>query len=247
MTMRFVTETRQNLAMGIAILMALSSIMAYHVAAASNDDYVPIYLPSGQITMRVVNGTSSYFATTLYDVPFGCNVTDGTYLGWCVDRTAEMARDTPFPATLYSSLNLTGTLANENWTMVNYILNHKQGTNLTQVQDAIWYFINLSDGNIAPRADETDAWAMINDAKANGAGFIPENGQTVAVVCQPQTGLPLNVQISIIEVQTNPDTPSVAPEFPTAAIPLLALGALSLVIICRKKATHAGTEKKTLT
>jgi hypothetical protein len=179
----------------------------------------------------------------LYDVPSGYNVTNASYLGWCVDRTANMARDTQFPATLYSSLSLTGTLANENWTMVNYILNHKQGTDPQQVQDAIWYFINLSNGNIAPSGDETYAWAMINDAQANGTGFIPENGQIVAVVCQPQTGLPQNVQISIIEVATNP----LIPEFPTAAIPVLALGALSLVIICRKKATHARTEKKTLT
>jgi hypothetical protein len=240
--LRFPTETSKNLAIGIAILIALSSIMAYHVAAASNDPYTPIYLPPGQITMQVANGTSSYFATTLYNVPSGYNVTNGTYLGWCVDKTALMTRDNQFPATLYSSLNLTGNLANENWTMVNYILNHKQGTNLTQIQDAIWYFINLSNGNIAPPGDETYAWTMINDAKANGTGFIPQDGQIVAIVCQPQTGLQQNVQISIIETPTN-----LIPEFPTMAIPLLALGALSLVIICRKKAIHAPSEKKTLT
>jgi hypothetical protein len=238
--MRFTTETK-NLAISIAILMTLSSIMVYHAAAASNDPYIPIYLPPGQITMQVVNGTISYFTTTLYDVPPGYNVTNGTYFGWCIDRTANMSRDTQFPATLYSSLNLTGTLANENWTMVNYILNHKHGTNLTQIQDAIWYFINLGD-TISVHPDETDAWAMINDAKANGTSFIPQDGQTLAIVCEPQTGLPQNVQISIIETPTN-----LIPEFPTVAIPLLALGALSLVIIFRKKATHAGTEKKTLT
>lgn len=240
--MRFLTETRKNLAISIAILIVLSSIMVYHVAAASNDDYVPVYLPSGQITMQVVNGTESYFVTTLYDVSPGYNVTNQTYLGWCVDRTATMARDTQFPATLYSSLSLTGNLANENWTMVNYILNNKKGTNLTQTQDAIWYFINLGDPIIV-HPDETDAWAMINDAIANGTGFIPGNGQIVAVVCEPQTGFPQNVQISIIECQTNP----LVPEFPTATVPLLALGALSLVIVYRKKATHARMEKRTQT
>jgi len=239
--MRFLTETRKSLAVGIAILMTLSSIMVYHVAAASNDDYVPIYLPPGQIMMQVANSTSSYFDTTLYNVPSGYNVTNATYVGWCVDRTALMARDNQFPATLYSSLNLTGTLANENWTMVNYILNHKQGTNLTQIQDAIWYFINLGD-TINVTSDETYAWAMINDTKANGTGFIPENSQTVAIVCEPETGLPQNLQISIIETPTN-----LIPEFPTVAIPLLALGALSLVVICRKKAIHVRKEKRTLT
>ena len=48
----------------------------------------------------------------------------GTYLGWCVDRSANMGPET-HEVTLYSSINPPGTLTTEKWDMVNYILNHK--------------------------------------------------------------------------------------------------------------------------
>jgi hypothetical protein len=190
------TETKRNLAIGIAILIALSSMLVNHAAAASN----ALNLPSTPVRIEVKNGTESYFNTELSDVPAGYDVANTTYLGWCVDRTANMTRS---PANheviLYSSSNPPGNLASEKWDKVNYILNHKQGTP-DDIQQAIWYFINMA-GKYTPTS--TMAWEIVSGALANGNGFIPANGQKVAVICFPVVLFPgsPDVQISIIEVE----------------------------------------------
>ena len=213
----------------VTILIALSCITAYHAAATDNGLNLPP--PSILATMNVVNGTVSYFDTTLSDVPEGYDVSNGTYLGWCVDRTSGMSRETPIQVSLYSSLSPPGILENENWTLVNYVLNHKQGA-AEDIQNATWYFINLVNYTYSPPLEETYAWAMINDALANGTGFIPTTGQTVAVICNPFVSLPQQaVQISIIEVTM----PGTTPEFPAPAIPLFALAALSIVSAAYRK------------
>jgi hypothetical protein len=186
-------------------------------------------LPSTLITIEVFDGTESYFITKLMDVPQGYDVSNETYLGWCIDTRAEMTRS---PAThsvyLYSSFNPPGELANESWDMVNYILNHKRG-NATDIQQAIWYFINI-DGNYTPTSQV--AWDIINDALENGEGFVPGYGEIVTVICYPTVLLPYpsEVQISIIEVN-NP----VIPEFSSAFILSLIMSATLLIAIFYKK------------
>jgi hypothetical protein len=223
------TKTRRNSAIGFTILMIFFSVLVSQVAATGNE----LNLPSTPVTLEVIYpGTVSYFNTTLSEVSSGYDVTNGTYLGWCIDTATEMA---PSPAThevtLYSSLNPPGSLTAYNWTMVNYVLNHKQGT-FWDVQDAIWYFVDI-DGGYIPPLNNTAAWNMINDALANGTGFIPTNDQTIAVICFPETVLPgsPSVQISIIEVTT-----PVVPEFPQFLIlPLFMIATLLGVIAYRRK------------
>lgn len=189
------TATKRNLAVGFAILAALSLILVNPPVDAQS----VVTLPTVLVRMEVSNGTVSFFNTTLSNVPSGYIVTNGTYLGWCVDRTAEMARSPAIHTVrLYSSINPPGGLANEKWDMVNYILNHEQGT-AWDIQQAIWYFINL-DGNYTPTS--TVAWAIVNDALANGTGFIPPYGQLIAIICFPVVLLPqpTSVQVSIIEI-----------------------------------------------
>lgn len=223
------TETERNLAICIVILMTLSSILVSHVVATDGG----LNLPSTPVTIEVSNSTESYFSITLSNVPSGYDVTNGTYLGWCVDRTAGMAGSPAIhEVELYSSINPPGTLASEKWDMVNYILNHKQGTS-DDIQQAIWYFINMlgTSGNYTPTS--TVALAIVSDTLANGTGFVPGDSQIIAVICFPQDLLPkqASVQISIIEI-TNP----VIPEFPSQAIPvLLILATLSIVIVRRRK------------
>jgi len=172
------------------------------VAYATEND---LNLPTMPVRIEVFDGVESYFLTKLMDVPEGYDVTNGTYLGWCIDTRAEMARS---PAThsviLYSSLNPPGELANEEWDMVNYILNHKsENATAKDIQEAIWYFINI-DGNYTPTSQA--AWQIVNDALQNGRGFTPESGQVAAVICYPINLLvqPSEVQISIIEVEIKP-------------------------------------------
>jgi len=227
--MRVSTELKRNLAIGFAILMAFSLILVSHVAAADGG----LNLSSTPVIMEVSNSTASYFNITLSDVPLGYDVTNGTYLGWCVDRSANMDPGT-HEVTLYSSINPPGTLTTQKWDMVNYILNHKQGT-AQDIQQAIWYFINMV-GNYTPT--NPVAWTIVNDALANGTGFVPAYGQIIAVICFPETMLPgsPSVQVSIIEVVI-----PIVPEFPSLAIPLVfALATLSIVILLRRKhpSTH---------
>jgi hypothetical protein len=219
-------DSKRNLAISFAILMALSSILVSHVAATDGG----LKLPSTLVWIEVSNGTESYFNTKLSNVPSGYDVTNGTYLGWCVDVRTEMARS---PAThavkLYSSSNPPGELASEKWDMLNYILNHKQGI-AQDIQQAIWYFIHMDD-NYTPTS--TVAWAIVNDTLANGNGFVPGNGQMIAVVCYPIILFPNqpNVQISIVEVAN-----IVIPEFPSIIIlPLLMFATLLAAIIHKKK------------
>ena len=219
-------NSKRNLAIGFVILIALSSILVNHVAATDDG----LNMPSTIVRIEVSDGTESYFSTKLSEVPVGYDVTNGTYLGWCVDVTAEMARS---PAThavkLYSSCNPSGELAGERWDMVNYILNHKQGS-AEDIQQAIWYFVHM-DSSYLPTS--TVAWAIVNDTLANGNGFVPEYGQIIAVICYPMVLLPepTDVQVSIIEV-----TNTVIPEFPSFLIlPLFMTATLLAVLMYRRK------------
>lgn len=230
------TKAERNLAIGFIILMVFSSILITHVVATGGG----LNLPSTPVIIEVSNGTESYFNTALSEVPSGYDVTYGTYLGWCIDTSTNMARSpATHEVTLYSSLNPPGNLTTEKWDMVNYILNHKQGT-ADDIQQAIWYFIDI-DGNYTPTS--TVAWTMVNDALANGTGFVPAYGQIVAIICYPVILFPgaPDVQVSIIEL-SNP----VIREFPSVAIPIVfALATLSVVIVYRKKFAHSRAKPKT--
>ncbi len=188
-------------------------------------------LPSTVVRIEVSDGTQSYFDTALSEVPSGYDVTNATYRGWCVDVRTNMARS---PAThtvlLYASTSPPGELANESWGMINYVLNHKQGS-VQDIQEAIWYFMHI-DGLYTPSS--TAAWAIINDTLENGGGFIPGPGQVTAVICYPTVLFPNqpDVQISIIEVESN----KVISEFPSALVLTPIMLTLSLaVLVCARK------------
>ena len=189
------TKTKSILAVGFTVLMALSSILVNPAVAA----HTALGLPSTPVTMEVFNGTDTYFNMSLSNVPSGYDVTNGTYLGWCVDRTAEMTRSPAIhQVKLYSSFNPPGQLATQKWDMVNYILNHKQG-NMWNIQEAIWYFVNFGTG-YSPTSNM--AWAIINDTIEHGNGFVPRPGQIISIICFPVILLPdnTNVQVSVIEI-----------------------------------------------
>jgi hypothetical protein len=235
--MRIRNKTKNNLALGFAVVIALSSILVNRVAAADGG----LNLPSALVNVVVTNGTESYFNTTLSNVPSGYDVMNETYLGWCIDRTTNMTRNVIFEVALYSSLSPPGNLSSVSWHMVNYILNHKQG-NADDVQRAMWYFVNM----VGNYTDLTPvAQAIVDDTLANGTGFTPTLGQKVAVICFPIVLFPglYPVQASIIEL-SNP----IIPEFPTATLPILfALATLSAVIIHKRNLTRRQTQQTTTT
>ena len=183
----------------LSIILAVIILAAPIIIAGTLASEDPLKLPTDPVRIEVFDGAQAYFDTKLSDVPSGYTVSNGTYLGWCIDQSAEMARSpAQHTVQLYSSLSPPGELAHENWTMVNYILNHKQG-DMMDIQGAIWYFINMV-GNCSPPSSISQA--IVNDALANGTGFVPSENQLVAVICYSLALFPTdkNVQMSIIEV-----------------------------------------------
>jgi len=218
-------NSKRNLAISFAVFTALAAILVTHVAATDEE----FNLPSTLISIEVSDGTENYFDTELSHVPLGYDVTNGTYPGWCIDVRTEMTRSPAIHIVkLYSSMSPPGELAGDDWDMVNYILNNKQGT-AEDVQQSIWYFIHMDGDDYIPTSPV--AWDIINDALANGSGFVPEYGQIVAVVCYPIILFPSqpDVQISIIEVSY-----TVIPEFPSGFIlPISMLTTLLAIIVYR--------------
>ena len=189
--------SNKNLLGLIIISFLIPAIILVGQAQASADE---LALPSTAAKIEVFDSTQAYFDTKLTVYESGFDVSNKTYLGWCIDQSAPMERSpTNHSVYLYSSLNAPAILAEQEWDKVNYILNHKQGEP-QDIQDAIWHFINLNGGYTT---ESTMAEAMINDADANGDGFIPNDANPIlAVICNPTTpivGDP-EVQISIIEV-----------------------------------------------
>lgn len=218
---------------GLAIIMALL-IVAAPVRAVDTT----LSLPSTPVLITVYDDTESYFVTTLSNVPSNYTVTNATYPGWCIDASALMTRNETFEVMLYSSLNPpSGNLSTARWDMVNYILNHEQG-DANDTQKAIWYFINNTDNPSQVPTPSAVAQLIINDALANGSGFIPTYPDIVAVICFPQNIQPGTgpVQDSIIEIQV----PQLVPEFPTAAIPLIfTMATVTAAIIYKRKGIHS--------
>jgi len=147
-------------------------------------------LPSTQVQLTVVNGTASYFNSTLSGVPAGFDVHNGVYRGWCVDTSVIMIRGVPHNVTLYSSLQPPSALSSINWTAINYILNHKQGS-MMDVQQAIWHFSDAFSPISAT------AQAMVNAANAHPS-YDAAKGAILAVICLRQSSS--GVQNTIIEV-----------------------------------------------
>ena len=215
-------NSKMSSVIGLILIVAVSLILVGNVAATD----CGLNLPSTSVTIEVWNGTESYYETLLSDVPSGYDVTNRTYLGWCVDRRCVMPRSpATHQVTLFSSWNPPSELAGQKWDMVNYILNHRQG-DAEDVQQALWYFVNLV-GSYSPSSPA--ALSMVEDANLNGEGFVPETGQVGAVICfttDPET------QITIIEV----DNPPPIPEFQSFLVlsPFM-IATLLAVIVCRRK------------
>ena len=151
-----------------------------------------IRLPTDLVTMNAIYGKNSWFTMTLSDIPQGFDITNGTYPGWCVQKTISMTQKVNHTVLLYSStsLSLPHDFQNKNWDKINYILNHKHG-NRKSIQKAIWYYTNNEDCSTNP-----DAQTMVNEAESKGTGFIPTNGEIIAI---PIEGVP-TIQLTFLEL-----------------------------------------------
>lgn len=191
--------------LSISVLM-ISMMLVSSVSATTTT----LNLPDQEVTITTVAlGSQSFFNATLSGVPIGYDVENGDYLGWCTDLSHMDLPPSPRTVRLFSSYDIPTEFAGEiwateSWDMVNYILNNKPEVidtgDIYDIQMAIWNFVDniAGDGDHNPNRDPSaDSLALIADAYANGAGFVPTEGDIIAVICVPEGA----AQITIIEVQ----------------------------------------------
>jgi len=162
------------IALGLLAMM-ICSTLTITVAALEPT----IRLPTILVTMRAEYGAETWFDMTLSAIPQGYDVTNGSYLGWCVQIDTNMTRGVNHTVLLYSSYNPTmpENFSSNNWSKVNYVINHKQGDR-ESIQTAIWYFVC----NYPYPTNDTQAQAMITAANNYGEDFIPQPGETIAIL-----------------------------------------------------------------
>ena len=147
----------------------------------------------------------------LSDVPDGYDVTNGWYIGWCIEAnfqgdappltqhllvdSTDEPEDFPSPCENYDTIP---------WNYVNYVLNHRDGS-VWDVQLALWQVAGTNHPvHTFPMTQA--AQDMVDDALANGQYFVPGPGDIVAVaICSdgiqfPTVGDPPALQDTIIEV-----------------------------------------------
>ena len=193
--------TRAGLAVFALVFLVFFTVNSVYAAVPS------INLPSEEVTLTIQYPSHEcYYYIWLSDVPPGYHVSNGRYIGWCVDEHHYIYNGGTYRARMYSSYDPANPHPDEDWDMVNYILNNKQGT-WEDVQDAIWFFV---DGGRYPNS--TAARAMVDDALANGEGFVPGPGQTLAVILY----IDGSTQIPIIEVTVPIE--NVVPQYPLGTV-----------------------------
>ena len=162
-----------------------------------------VRLPSVQISMQVYYPVLySHFQIDLTNVPSGNDITNATYRGWCAETYADFRTCVILAVHAYSSYDPAAPIPNGEWDKVNYILNHKRHTDHEAVQNALWFFIEGCDPTL-----NSVSQTLVDEANEKGEGFIPTQGQILAVILCPVQ----DYQVAVIEVPIPPDM--VIPEY----------------------------------
>jgi PKD repeat protein len=169
------------IALGLLAMLICSTLPV--TASTSGPD---VRLPTDYVTMRAVYGTESWFDMTLLNISEGYDVTNGPYLGWCVEKDTNMTRRVNHTVLLYSSYDpaMPWPFHSDNWDKVNYVINYNHGGR-ESIQRVIWYYIC----NDPFPTNDTDAQAMIADANISGPGFIPSFNQKIAILVDVINGI----------------------------------------------------------
>lgn len=162
-------------------------------------DGLGLILPGyGISAVHTLPGADSYFDIELRGIGSGFDIADQTYDGWCLENDQP---NTDIAATVrpYSSIDPSLPLDMRTyqdasipkvasglvqigdpvpWDKVNYLLNHKQW-HFNDVEAAIHVLV-WGESIEPPLTDR--GRAMVAEAEANGAGFVPQPGQVMAVV-----------------------------------------------------------------
>ena len=155
-----------------------------------------IQLPQYGVCAQYFEKFNSENGDSFFDVTLNDDEVTGLYIGWCGD---PYSGPPPYEGTadcntdLYSSLdpNLPSKYTNYygnpiHWDLINYLLNNKGNADNSDIQPAIWYFITGQRkawdraGWDCPVGSKCDG--LVQDAEANGVGFMPGPDQILAVI-----------------------------------------------------------------
>ncbi|HLQ37057.1 MAG TPA: choice-of-anchor A family protein [Planctomycetota bacterium] len=173
-------------------------------------------------------GNPSTMEVTLANVPAGFDVANGLYNGWCIEDNHRPDAPPDSQVLLFDSTaaesSLPPSLQGRNWDKVNYLLNHRGGNSVADVQVAMWILVDYYDGSFG--APSAAALQLIADADAHGAGYVPGPSAVVAVLLFTDGIGPTGYQDSLIEVQNPPLCPCRSEVFPLGAAASYAVLAL---------------------
>jgi hypothetical protein len=140
-------------------------------------------------TIRVVGDGAGY-----YDVQIsGAGDLDGTYDWYCIDEGHNISANKDYTVRVYSSYETlpdaivnNGTGDNnvdhpENLDLVNWVINNPGSLSQSQVQDVIWALVD----DAKSREDLDAAEQAVYDEALLHDGFVPADGQNLAIVLQP--------------------------------------------------------------
>ncbi|MEO8372746.1 MAG: SdrD B-like domain-containing protein, partial [Candidatus Solibacter sp.] len=122
------------------------------------------------------------------------------YNAWCVDLPAAPLFGSFRVTSPISTLDPALAMYSPNWAKVNYVLNHRTGMDYHDVQRVIWILLG-QQANIVPGFPEFgNSAALLADANANGAGFVPGPGQIMGVI-MPVDGFNGGAQDTMLELR----------------------------------------------
>jgi hypothetical protein len=144
-------------------------------------------LPAGPVLAQLdygpgVGQPNIYFRITLSGLPAGFSVGNGPYHGWCADSYTFQEIGVN-PVLLYSSYwaNLPVHDQSPNWDKINWLINNKGANTMADIQAAIWLLL----GQPIPAGysyNSAAASAIVSNAYKFGSGFVPGDGQALAVI-----------------------------------------------------------------
>lgn len=155
-------------------------------------------------------GEETYFDAIMSEIPDGYDFSNGDYDSWCADSTEYIMPQDTYEVKMYSTCSPDlpwYAKDDERWDYINYILNQDYattlGANWITIQNAMWHF---TDANPVVEElpfieyDPDIAQAIIDDAEANGGGFVPSTGQWAAIILDPNNGQTQTIQLTFIVV-----------------------------------------------
>jgi hypothetical protein len=148
-------------------------------------------LPDTAVILTEFTGSVSdvYWTMTISEVEGDFDLENMAYGGWCIERFVGMHNNMEYTVNVSSSYDseLPKQMEENDWNKINYVLNHKDGYTVSEIQLTIWYFLG----------EEENMTALAEEAELHGGDFWPTEGQVLGVLLDAGS----ETQLTLIEVE----------------------------------------------